>query len=121
MLSSEPMALRARRVTRYAGWAALQRRRIDPDAADDDYVLLRDLALHDEGCIIPITDAGKPTGYAIELARLTYQDTRTAVLKLGVISEATGETLSYSWAEPGAERIGINLRWIQAGMTRLSE
>jgi len=88
LVATRGETLRARRVTRYAGWAALQRRRIDPDAADDDYVLLRDLALHDEGCIIPITDAGKPTGYAIELARLTYQDTRTAVLKLGVVDAA---------------------------------
>lgn len=109
---------RARRVTRYTGWIAFDRRRIDPDAADDDFVLMRDLALHDGGFVVAITDAGKPTGYAVELARLTYQNTRTAVLKLGIVDESTGETVSYSWAEPGAERIGINLRWVQAGMTR---
>ena len=109
---------RARRVTRYTGWIAFDRRRIDPDAADDDFILMRDLAIHDEGFVVPITDAGEPTGYAVELARLTYQNTRTAIVKLGIIEVSTGDTVSYSWAEPGAQRIGINLRWVQAGMTR---
>ena len=109
---------RARRVTRYTGWIAFQKRRIDPTAADGDFLLMRDLALHDEGFVVSIADGGNPAGYAVELVRLTYQNTRTAVLKLGIVDESTGETLSYSWAEPGAERIGINLRWVQAGMTR---
>lgn len=109
---------RARRVTRYTGWIVFDRRHIDPDAADDDFVLMRDIDLHDEGFVVAVTDAGNPTGYAVELARLTYQNTRTAIVKLGIVDQATGETVSYSWAEPGAQRIGINLRWVQAGMTR---
>ena len=109
---------RARRVARYTGWVAFQKRHVDPTAADDDFILVRDLAFHDAGFLFSITDGGEPTGYAVELARLTYQNTGTAVLKLGVVDEATGTTVSYSWAQPGAERIGINLRWVQAGMTR---
>lgn len=108
----------ARRAVRYTGWIALQRLRIDPAAAPDDYILIRDATLHDEGFVMPVTDGDQSTGYAVELARLTYQNTRTAVLRLGIIDEASGETVSYSWAAPGAERIGINLRWIQAGMTK---
>ncbi len=110
---------RARRVGHYRGWIALRRNRLDPDAAPDDYVFVREADWHDEGFMLPILDGDQPTGYAIELARLTYQDTPTAVLKLGVVEAATGETLSYAWAAPGAERIGINLRWIQAGLTRV--
>ena len=110
---------RARRVTRYGGWIAFQRRHIDPSAPEDDFILLRDIDAHDEGFVVSITDDGKPTGFAVELVRLTYQNTRTAVLKLGIVDETAGETVSYSWAEPGAERIGINLRWVQAGMTRM--
>ncbi|MXY51216.1 MAG: hypothetical protein F4Y86_01610 [Gammaproteobacteria bacterium] len=109
---------RARRVRHYTGWVALRRDRLDPAAAQDDYVFLREARWHDEGFLLPVLDGGDATGYAIELARLTYQNTRTAVLKLGVVDTATGETLAYSWAEPGAGRIGINLRWIQAGLTR---
>ena len=108
----------ARRVSYYGGYVALQRQRIDPNATTDDYILIRDLRLHDEGSIFPISDGGEPTGYALELARLTYQNTNTAVLKLGVIDESSGATLSYAWSAPLAERIGINLRWVQAGFTR---
>ena len=109
---------RARRVRHYTGWVALRRSRLDPSAASDDYVFIREARWHDEGFVLPVLDGERPTGYAIELARLTYQNTRTAVLKLGVVDTATGETLAYAWAEPGAARIGINLRWIQAGLTR---
>ena len=112
---------RARRVRHYRGWVALKRSRLDPDAAPDDYVFVSEAYWHDEGFVLPILDGVQPTGYAIELARLTYQNTRTAVLKLGVIDEATGETLSYAWSAPGADRIGINLRWIQSGLTRAVE
>ena len=112
---------RARRVRHYTGWVALRRSRLDPGAAQDDYVFVRSARWHDEGFVLPVLDGGRPTGYAVELARLTYQNTRTAVLKLGVVDASTGETLSYSWAEPGADRIGINLRWIQAGLTREQE
>ena len=114
-------AHRARRAQPYAGWVSLQRRRIDPQAAADEQIFLKDLRLHDEGFVLSIKDGEQPTGYAVELARLTYQHTRVAVLKLGVIDEATGKTLSYSWAEPRAKRIGINLRWIQAGFTRADD
>lgn len=109
---------RARRVTAKPAGSPSTGRHIDPDAADDDFILMRDIALHDEGFVVSIADAGKPTGYAVELARLTYQNTRTAVLKLGVVDESSGETVSYSWTEPGTERIGINLRWVQPGLTR---
>ena len=114
-------AERARRVRHYRGWVALKRSRLDADAADDSYVFVSEASWHDEGFLLPVLDDGRPTGYAVELALLTYQNTGTPVLKLGVVDAATGETLSYAWAEPGAERIGINLRWIQAGLTRARE
>ncbi len=108
----------ARRAGRYRGWVALARRHLDPKAGEDDYVFMADLRWHDEGFVQPILDAGEPTGYAVELARLTYQNTAVPVLKLGIIDQASGETLSYAWGAPGAARIGINLRWVQTGLTR---
>ena len=109
----------ARRVTYYSGWIALSKSSIDETAAEDDYVFLSGIRAHDEGSITPILDEGEPTGYAVELARLTYQNTKVAVLKLGIIEEATGKTLAYAWANPGAGLIGINLRWVQSGFTRM--
>ena len=111
--------LRARRVTYYSGWIALSRSSIEETAADDDYIFLSKIRAHDEGSITSILDDGEPTGYAVELARLTYQNTKVAVLKLGIIEEATGKTLAYSWSGPGSELIGINLRWVQCGFTRM--
>ena len=116
--ATDDTPLIARRVTYYNGWIALSRASIDKNAAEDDYVFLSAIRAHDEGSVTSILDEGEPTGYAVELARLTYQNSQTAVLKLGIIEEATGETLAYAWANPGAGLIGINLRWVQCGFTR---
>jgi hypothetical protein len=34
------------------------------------------------------------------------------------LEDATGKTLTYSWVETGAEKIGFNARQAQAGLTR---
>jgi hypothetical protein len=107
-----------RKVSYYSGWGGIKAR--GPTAArdDDDWHFSREIVMHNEGQRWRVLDSqGKPSGYALELARLTYQNTRTAILKLGLVDEATGETVAYSWANPEASRIGINLRWAQAGLT----
>ena len=108
-----------RKVRYFDGWAAVRRGSFEPDTAEpDEMLLVSGLRLHNEGQILPlVTDAGDDTGYALDLARLTYQNTRVAVLRLGVLDTATGETVAYSWADPDAGRIGINLGWMQAGLT----
>jgi len=53
------------------------------------------IVIHNEGQVVPILDrAGAPAGYSIQLARLTCQDSGVPVLKLGLIEDATGETIS---------------------------
>jgi len=110
---------RNRKVRHFGGWGAIERGAFAPDADNpDEMLLVPDLRLHNEGQIMPlVTAGGDATGYSVELARLTYQNTRVAVLKLGILDSATGETVAYSWANPGAGRIGINLGWLQVGMT----
>jgi len=109
----------ARRAARYRGWIVLQRRILEPDAAEDDYLRLGQLDIHNEGQMVPfLTGDGNRSGYSVELARLTYQASQIPILKLGIVEDASGKTLAYSWAGPNAARIGINLRWIQAGFTR---
>lgn len=112
-------ALRLRRAQHYTGWAAVKPDGPASTGGDDSYRFMSGLTVHNEGQVVPILDPdGRATGYSFQLARLTYQNTRTPILKLGLIDDATGETLVYSWAEPGAERIGINVRWAQVGLTR---
>ncbi len=110
---------RNRKVRQFDGWGAVRRGAFAPDAEDaEEMLLVPDLRLHNEGQIMPLVTAdGDETGYSVELARLTYQNTRVAVLKLGILDSATGETVAYSWANPGADRVGINLGWLQVGMT----
>ena len=43
------------------------------------------------------------------------------ILKLGIIDETTGKTINYSWTSTDASRIGINVRWFQAGLTAVEE
>ena len=109
-----------RKVRYFDGWAAIRRDAFDSGAAQpDEMLLVPGLRLHNEGQVVPlVTESGDETGYELELARLTYQNTRVAVLKLGVLDAATGETVAYSWADPDAVRIGINLGWMQAGLTQ---
>ena len=48
---------------------------------------------------------------------LTYQNTKVPTLTLKIIEDSSGKTLAYSWVESGSERVGINTRWAQAGLT----
>ncbi len=111
-----------RKVRRFSGWMGVRKSRVNPDYDGDDMFFVGGFTIHNEGGRQSILDdAGKPTGFGIELARLTYQQTRVPILKLGIIEEATGKTLSYTWASTDASRIGVNLRWFQAGLTAVED
>lgn len=109
-----------RKVKFYKGWMTVKKHRVDPEADLSEWIFARIERIHNEGQKIPLLDeAGRATGYTLRLETLTHQDTRTPVLKLGVIEDRTGYTLSYTWTQPGSPRIGLNLRWFQAGLTRI--
>ena len=110
-----------RRARYYTGWMVLQRSHLDKDAKPDDVISTRSLRLHNEGQILPLFHAsGAATGYSIQLEQLTYQESGTPVLKLGIV-DGSGKTLVYSWADVDASRIGINVRWFLAGLTAEGE
>jgi hypothetical protein len=113
---------RNRRVRYYTGWAAIKRGGPEAPAESRDWIGMRDILMHNEGDRVRVVDGdGNPFGYTIELARLTYQNTQIPILKLGVIDEATGRTIAYTWNEPDGRRLGINLGWFQAGVTLKAE
>ena len=117
-----------RKVRYFKGWAGFKKagRGAIESKADDEWYFTGNILIHNEGQVIPVlNEDGTHSGYSIQLARLTCQPNETtscqgstaAVLKLGLIEDTTGQTLVYSWANPDARRIGINVRWAQAGLT----
>ena len=108
--------------TYYKGWMAVKKHKVEPGADLSEWIFTRIERMHNQGQKIPLLDeSGKKTGYTLSLESLTYQETRVPVLKIGVIDDRTGYTLSYSWTEPGSLRVGLNVRWFQAGLTRIDE
>ena len=111
-----------RKVRHFKGWMGVQRKKIDPNSDDKSWVFVKDFSIHNEGQIVPIVDKdGSKTGYSVQLARLTYQNTTQPILKLGLIEDATGKTVTYIWSEVGSTRLGMNLRWMQAGLTAVDQ
>lgn len=104
----------------FKGWMGVKKQRWDPEAGDDDWVFMGTFQIHNEGDTVRLVDKdGTPTGFAVQLERLVYQNTRTPVLKLGLIDEEQGKTIHYIWSEPGSRLLGMNLRWFQVGLTAL--
>lgn len=108
-----------RKVTYYKGWASYIPSKVIEGSTNDEWVFIPIKNLHNEGDTVALVDKnGVDTGYSIELSKLTYQNTKTSILKLGLINNATEKTITYIWADIDAPRIGMNLRWIQVGLTR---
>lgn len=108
-----------RRVAWFTGWAAVNGG--GPNAAADstDWHMDRGLRLAAESGRWPLRwRDGKPSGWSLALERLTYRDGNIPVLKLSIVDDASGGTLAYAWANPEANRIGINLGWVQVGLER---
>lgn len=93
----------------FRGWAVI--RRGDSEAYD----VARDLLLHDQGGRVLLRSGERE--YEIELAQLVYQNTKVPIMKLALYEKGRDESFAYTWSDPEAGRIGINLRWIQAGFT----
>ena len=104
-----------KKVKIFEGWTAVLKdgsaEMTGQDAPADAWDGQRNLMIHDQGGMVKINDK-----FSAELAQLTYKN-GTKVLKLGIVDNASGKTVAYTWANPEAERIGINLRWVQAGFT----
>lgn len=121
-----------RKVHYYSGWAGISRNgpalALDEDnwnEEDGEWAFTGELesfsrfVIHNEGDIVPITnDAGERSGYSVQLARLTYQNTSVPILTLKLREDSTGKTLAYSWAQTDSDRVGLNARWAQVGLTR---
>ncbi len=100
-------------------WGAALKSTKKPDGSDDWYGA-RDLKLHDQGG--RATFGGATTGAPAAVLRMrnvvwpSGPSRPSLVLYIHTL-DAPDKAVSYSWADPSAKMIGINLRWMQASCT----
>ncbi|MEO8670114.1 MAG: hypothetical protein ABI411_02295 [Tahibacter sp.] len=110
----------SRRLRTFHGWQAINGGGPSARPDNNDWHVRRDLVLHNGGSHIALRWRDQQAaGYSIELARLNYKESGAEVLRLAVIEDATGRIVSYVWADPGAQRIGLNLGWLQIGLEQV--
>ena len=86
---------------------------------DGDSTFQRGLTVHDQGGMIWIkTDVkdAQQVGIKLRNVRWPYGRNRPSLV-LYAHKPDQDQAVSYAWADPGAQRIGINLRWMQASCT----
>jgi CpeT/CpcT family (DUF1001) len=96
----------------FKGWVAVKK-----EGTEDDYHFMQIPKLHDQGFRVraKLPD-GTPTPYEVELSQVIYQNAIN-VMKLAVYEDGKSKAISYTWTNPDAKRIGINLRFLQSGLT----
>lgn len=105
-------------------WAAVPKRarKADPGAAagaggSADWWGKRDIALHDQGGRAELlTDEAEPQRFTLKMRNVVWPSgPNQPSLVLYVLTPEGGErAVAYSWADPQAKRVGINIRTIQA-------
>ena len=91
-------------------------------ADDRDTSFTAKYALHSEGQkVVLLRKDGSESPWQLELALLTYQNTRRPILKFALLDRASGKSIAYAWANTEANTVGMNLGWFQAGVTQRTE
>ena len=101
-----------RKARRFECWVAVQQR-------DEQWTFRQDLEIFDQGGFVWIeTDEDEPQNVGIKLRNVVwpYGNNRPSLV-LYAYRETADRAESYAWAEPTAERIGLNLRWMQGSCT----
>jgi hypothetical protein len=112
----------SRKARYFEGWVWFRNAGPGASSEDRDTSFAAKVQIHTEGQRIPILRKdGSLSPWQLELARLTYQNTRQAILKFALLDAATGKSLAYMWANTDATRVGMNLGWFQSGMTLKTE
>ena len=116
--NSTDTAARHRKVRYYEGWVWFKL--AGPGAAADDKrtSFTAKFLLHNEGQRMVVLNAdGTPSPYMLQLAVLTYQNTRRPILKFALLDRQTLKSLSYTWSAVDTPTLGMNLSWFQSGVT----
>jgi hypothetical protein len=112
-----------RRARGFLCWTAVLRGAEHGDsgagASGDDWFFQREQWVHDQGGdLIITTDETPARQFMLRLRRVEWPyGTNRPSLTLYVHEVGENRALSYAWGEYDAERLGINLRWLQASCT----
>ena len=122
---SEAVEARLRRARTFECWTAILRGASHGDSGEGmrDWDFRRGVSLHDQGGeAVLMTDEETPRKIRLRLRNVDwpYGSNRPS-LTLYVMEGDSDRAVSYAWNEGDAERIGINLRWIQASCTHAPE
>ena len=110
-----------RKARPFTCWVAVMRGAEHGDSGEgmSDWDFRRGVAIHDQGGVAMITTDEEPS----RSVRLRLRDVdwpygnRRPSLTLYVLGDESDRAVSYSWTEGSADRIGLNLRWLQASCT----
>lgn len=116
---------RFRRARPFECWTAILRGARHGDSGEGmrDWDFRRGVTLHDQGGeAVLMTDEETPRKVRLRLRNVDWPyGTNRPSLTLYILEGDTDRATSYAWNEGNAERIGINLRWIQASCTYTPE
>lgn len=112
---------RLEKVRPFRCWTAVLRgaEHGDTGAGMNDWWFTRDVFIHDQGGVATLTtDETPPREFELRLGRPVWPYGNSRPSTTLYIYEAGGDrALSYAWSEHDAERVGVNLRWLQASCT----
>jgi hypothetical protein len=114
-----------KKVRPFECWTAILRGAKHGDSGEglDDWQFQRGGLLHDQGGDLTLkTDEPAPREVRLKLRRVEWPSgPNRPSLTLYVHEGADKRAISYAWGEADAERLGINLRWLQASCTHAPE
>ena len=104
-----------RKARRFECWMTAMQR-------DGEWTFLRDLEIYDQGGMVWLETEEQPpekVGIKMRTVRWPYGNNRPSLV-LYAYRPDEDRAGSCAWADPSAQRIGINLRWMQASCTLAS-
>ncbi|MEL6691809.1 MAG: hypothetical protein AAFQ12_02090 [Pseudomonadota bacterium] len=116
---------RLRRARPFECWTAILRGASHGDSGEGmrDWDFRRGVKLHDQGGEAElVTDEETPRRVRLRLRNVDWPyGINRPSLTLYIMEGDSDRAVSYAWNEGNAERIGINLRWLQASCTHTPE
>jgi hypothetical protein len=109
-----------RRARPFTCWMSIPKQKKKADGSTE-WFFAPGLKLHDQGSLIWVaTDDAPPQEYGFKLRNVTWPyGSNKPALTLYVYNKSNPDkAVSYSWADPDAKLIGINLRTIQGSCSR---